>query len=192
MFSNTCSTETVKSRTHFASPPIAKAPPAPFLLKDRSSFAPTHLANQTARSMGMFLLRACSKSTLPLIPWGIDRLRRRSDMVGLARSLSHISLFVSVTVTRGGGLKVESAVIFPWALRWARTLVNNEDNVCRPLLCFKDGYMEAFAEPVSFCDICDLSKKPWRMTGSENWSSAWLPFHGKKSAWPIEKLKEIS
>ena len=166
--SSTCSTQTVKSRTHLVSPPMANAPLAPFLRNDLNSFAPTHLASHTALSIGIFLLSECSRRTFPRIPWGMERLRRRSDIVGLARSFNQISLLVSVTVTRGGGLKVEFAVMLPCALLCARTLVNSEDNVCKPLLCFKDGYIDVFAVPVSFWVICVLSKNPWRMTDSEN------------------------
>ncbi len=116
----------------------------------------------------------------------MDLLSRRKDMVGLARSFNHISLFVSVTVTRGGGLKVDAEVICPWALRCASTLVNRDDNVCSPVLCLREGSIDGFADPVSFCVICALSKYPCRITGSENWSSGWFPVQGKKSAWPIE------
>lgn len=129
MLSTNCSTQTVKSRIHLASPPIAKVPLTPFLLNDLSSLAPTHLANHTALSIGIFLLNDWSNSTFPRIPWGIDLLSRRRDMVGFARSFNHISLFVSVTVTRGGGLKVDAEVIWPCALRCASTLVKSADNV---------------------------------------------------------------
>jgi hypothetical protein len=92
-------------------------------------------------------------------------------MFGLAKSLSHVSLFVSVNVTRGGGLKVGVDVIWPCVRRWERTLVKREERVCRPLLFFNAGSVDNLAEPISFCVACDFSEKPCRMTLSVNWSS---------------------
>lgn len=63
--------------------------------------------------MGMFLLKDWSRSTFPLIPCGMDLLSLLKGIVGFARSFNQISLFVSVTVTRGGGLKVDADVIWP-------------------------------------------------------------------------------
>jgi hypothetical protein len=164
MLSINCSTKIVQSLIHLVSPPIAKVPVMPFLLKARISFAPTHLASHTALAVGIFLLRHCSKRAFPLMPCGIVRLSRRNDILGFAKSRSHVSLFVSVKVTRGGGLKVGVDLIWPWARRCERTLVNRDERVCKPVLCFTAGNMDTLAEPVSFCVVWDLSKKPCRIT----------------------------
>src|ERR1700728_4454345 len=166
--STNCSTNIVQSRINFDSPPIANVPVTPFLLKALISFAPTHLANHAALAEGIFLLRHCSRSCFPLMPCGIVRLKRRSGMVGFARSFSHVSLFVSVKVTRGGGLKVEGDVIWLWARRCFRTPVKSEERVCKLLLLFKVGNIDNLAYAVSFCIIWDLSKKPDRMRWSLN------------------------
>src|SRR4051812_3852862 len=110
-----CSTETVQSLIHLDSPPITKVL-TPFRLVARISFAPTHLINQTARSVGTRLFKHCSRRTLPRMPWGIVRLSLRREIAGFARSFNHTSRLVSVRVTRGGGLKVDGAVICPLCL----------------------------------------------------------------------------
>lgn len=87
----------------------------------------------------------------------MDLLSLRRGIVGFARSFNHISRFVSVTVTRGGGLKVEAEVICPLNRRCAITLVKRDDSVCSPLLCLSAEKMAPLADPVSFCVICALS-----------------------------------
>lgn len=72
-----------------------------------------------------------------MIPCGILRLRRRSGMLRSAKSLSHASLLVSVRVTRGGGLKVQLAVIVPrLCLCWS-VETNNVERICNPDLCLR-------------------------------------------------------
>lgn len=70
-------------------------------------------------------------------------------MAGFAKSLSHSSLLVSVSVTRGGGLKVEAEVICPLCLRWFMIPVNRVDSVCNPLLCLSAGNIVALADACS-------------------------------------------
>lgn len=113
MPSTNCSTHTVQSRIHFDSPPIVSAPETPFLLDALISLAPTHFASHTALSVGTPLLVHCSKRTLFLMPWGIVLLNRRNGINGFAKSRSQVSLFVSVKVTRGGGLNVGAEVTCP-------------------------------------------------------------------------------
>lgn len=168
--SRNCSTNTVQSLIHFSSPPRTKVPLAPFLLKARISLAPTHFANQTARSVGTSLFRHWSRSVLPRMPCGIVRLSRLSEMAGFARSLSQISRFVSVKVTRGGGLKVEGAVICPRCLRWLSTPMNMVDSALRPPFCFKAGNMANRADEASFW--LPLSHVPFCMASVLH-SSSW-------------------
>jgi hypothetical protein len=94
---------------------VANAPPVPLRLNALISFAPTHFASHTARQIGMFLAKLWSRRDLPRMPCGIVRLSRRRGIEASARSRSHASLFVSVRVTRGGGLNVLLAVIVPCA-----------------------------------------------------------------------------
>lgn len=79
-------------------------------------------------------------------------------MLGLAKSRNQVSLLVSVSVTRGGGLKVEGDMICPCARRCTKTLVINDERVCSPVFCFNEGNNDNLADPVSFCDGCNLSK----------------------------------
>ena len=144
--STNCSTFAVQSRIHLVSPPITNVPLTPFLLNALISFAPTHFASHTARSVGTFLLRHWSSRTLPRIPCGIVRLSRRSEMLGFARSLSQTSRLVSVRVTRGGGLKVEAEVICPLSFLWFNMVAKTVDKVCRPLLCLSAGSNGALAD----------------------------------------------
>lgn len=158
----------------------------PFLLEALISFAPTHLASHTALSVGTLLLVHCSRSTLFLMPWGIVLLSRRNGINGFARSRSQVSLFVSVKVTRGGGLNVGVEVIWPWSLLWPITRANRAPSVCRPFFCLNAGYMVCLADEVSFCVVWLLSKWPCRIALSVKLSSGWFPIQGKKSACPIQ------
>lgn len=65
------------------------------------------------------------------------RLSRRRGIEEFARSLSHASRLVSVSVTRGGGLKVLVAVIVPWTWRLSSVETNKDERTCTPDLCFK-------------------------------------------------------
>src|SRR5512140_330976 len=105
------------------------------------------------------------------MPWGIVRLSRRRGIAGFARSLIQAAFLVSVRVTRGGGLKVVGAVIWPLCLLWPITLVKTDERATRPLLCLRAANSTPFADEVSVCAIGALSNKPLRMAPSENWSS---------------------
>lgn len=156
--STNCSTHTVQSRIHFNSPPIARAPGTPFLFEALISFAPTHLASHTALSVGTFFLVHCSRRTLFLMPCGIVLLRRRSGINGFARSRNQVSLFVSVKVTRGGGLNDGAAVIWECSLLCPKTCANKDPSVCRPFFCRSEGYNCCLADVVSLWPVWSLSK----------------------------------
>ena len=91
------------------------------------------------------------------------RLRRRKGTSGLAKSRSQASRLLSVSVTRGGGLKVDTALTRPSARRRSDTATSSDDRARRPALCFKGGMKAARADNSSRA-IWVLSKKPWRMT----------------------------
>src|SRR2546423_15107123 len=101
----------VQSLDHFASALAAKVGLVPFLFNVRISFAPTHFANQIARLIGTTLVRHCSKSCCPRMPWGVVRLSLRKGTSAFARSFSQAFLLASVSVTRGRGLKADAEVI---------------------------------------------------------------------------------
>lgn len=74
------------------------------------------------------------------MPWGMVLLNLRNGTSGLARSLSHASLLVSVKVTLGGGLKVEGAVQRRIEALLSSTWTKRADNTPRPFLFFKLGH----------------------------------------------------
>ena len=179
--STNCSTKTVQSLDHFASPPMTKAPLAPFLLKARISLAPTHFASHTARSMGTFLFRHWSSRVLPRMPCGIVLLSRRNEMAGFARSFSQNSLFVSVNVTRGGGLNVDGAVTCPLCRFWFKTPIKIVDKALSPVFCLRTGTIDNRALPES---ALGRSHIPLVIDSVDHESSRCFPVHGKKSACP--------
>lgn len=133
----------------------------------------------------MFLFRHCSRRPFPLIPCGIVLLNRRSEVVGLARSLSQPSLFVSVTVTRGGGLNVEAELIWPLCRLEPRIPVKTVESAYSPLLCFRLGNIVPLADEVSTCATGALSKKPVCIKVWVKWSSGPSPVQGLKSAYAV-------
>lgn len=119
------------------------------------------------------------------MPCGIVRLSRRSEVVGLARSLSQASLFVSVTVTRGGGLKVEAELIWPLCRLEPRMPVKTVDRAYSPLLCFRLGNIAPLADEVSTWATGALSKNPVCIKVWVKWSSGPSPVQGLKSAYAV-------
>ena len=109
-------------------------------------------------------------------------LSRRSEVVGLARSLSQPSRFVSVTVTRGGGLKVEAELIWPLCRLDPRMPVKTVESAYNPLLCFRLGNIKPLADEVSTCATGALSKNPVCIKVCVKWSSGPSPVQGLKSA----------
>lgn len=130
VLSKNCSTELVQPLTQ------VMVPAWPFLLCDRISLMPTHLANQTALVRGIFLFKHCSSSNLPVTPWGIVRLSLRKLTVGFARSWSQVSRVESLKVSRGGGLKLFDAVMRPDACLFSNTAINKEDKAFSPFRLF--------------------------------------------------------
>src|ERR1700733_1217211 len=173
----------VQSLDHFASALTAKVGLVPFLFRVRISLAPTHFANQIARLIGTVLVRHCSKSCCPRMPCGIVRLSFRKVTVSLARSLSHAFLLVSVSVTRGGGLKTEPEVILWFCARCCIADPYSADRVCKPSRFLKAVLSKAGRAVFDSFHVggC-LSNWPLLTVWSFSWSSGWLPTHGKKSA----------
>jgi hypothetical protein len=60
----------------------------------------------------------------------------RKGTSGFDKSRSQASRFVSVTVTRGGGLNVDGAVHLPITCRFSMTWVKRYDSVCNPIWFF--------------------------------------------------------
>jgi len=129
----------------------------------------------------MFLLRHCSSSTLPVSPWGMVRLSRRRPVVGFAKSCSHCSRVESLSVNRGGGLKVLGVCRRPVCCLFSSTATNRVDSVLSPDLFLRLLMSEGRAVLDSFI-ICGLLLTPALISASDRLSSGLLPVHGNRSA----------